>query len=47
MAVVEINSTKGLKILECFDTADDVPYLDVESEFEADPFEDLEEFEPE
>lgn len=47
MAVIEINSSKGLKILECFDTADDVPYLDMETGFETDPFDDIAELEPE
>lgn len=39
MATIKIFSALGVKELKCFDTLDNVPYLDPESEFEQDEFE--------
>lgn len=39
MAMIKVFSSKGVKKLECFDTLDNVPYLDPESEYEQDEFE--------
>lgn len=47
MAVVKVFSPQGLKVLQCFDTLDNVPYLDMETGFEEDPFDDIAELEPE
>lgn len=41
MATIKVFSSEGVRILNCFDTLDNVPVLDVESGFEADPFEEI------
>lgn len=41
MATIKVFSSKGVKELNCFDTLDSVPFLDLETGFEEDPFEDI------
>lgn len=45
MATIKVFSTDGVKELKCFDTLDNVPILDPETYFEADPFDDIAEME--
>lgn len=47
MAVIKVFSSKGVKELKCFDTLENVPVLDPETYFEADPFDDIAEMESE
>lgn len=47
MATIKVFTVEGVKELSCFDTLDNVPYLDSETGFEEDPFDDIAEMEPE
>lgn len=47
MAVIKVFSAGGIKELRCFDTLDVVPYLDPETGFETDPFDDIADLEAE
>lgn len=47
MATIKVFSPSGVKELNCFDTLIDVPYLDPETGFETDPFDEIAELEPE
>lgn len=47
MAVIKVFSAGGVKELKCFDTLDEVSYLDPETGFEEDPFDDLADLETE
>lgn len=47
MATIKVFSPNGVKELKCFDTLEAVPYLDVETGFESDPFDDIAEFDSE
>lgn len=47
MAVIKVFSAGGIKELVCFDTLDDVAYMDPETGFEADPFDDIADLESE
>lgn len=41
MATIKVFSVEGVKELKCFDTLENVPILDPETYFEADPFDDI------
>lgn len=41
MATIKVFTARGVKELQCFDTLDDVDYLDPETGFEVDPFDDI------
>lgn len=45
MATIKVFSTAGVKELKCFDTLENVPILDPETFFEADPFDAIAEME--
>jgi len=47
MAVIKVFSSEGVKELHCFDNLVNVPYLDDETGFEEDPFDDIAEIETE
>lgn len=47
MATIKVFSALGVKELQCFDTLDSVPFLDQETGFEEDPFDDIAEIETE
>lgn len=47
MATIKIFSSDGVKELNCFDTLDAVPFLDPETGFETDPFDDIADLESE
>lgn len=47
MATIKVFSVGGVKELKCFDTLENVPVLDPETYFEADPFDDIAEMESE
>lgn len=45
MATIKVFTAEGIKELGCFDTLAEVPFLDPETGFEEDPFEDIAEME--
>lgn len=47
MVTIKVYSSEGVKELSCFDNLTDVPYLDPETGFEEDPFDDIAEMETE
>ena len=47
MATIKVFSTEGVKQLSCFDTLSDIPFLDPQTGFEEDPFDDIVEMESE
>ena len=47
MVTVKVFSVNGVKELQCFDTIDNVPFLDPETGFEEDPFDDIADLESE
>lgn len=47
MAVIKVFSAGGIKELRCFDTLDNVEYMDPETGFDVDPFDDIAELESE
>lgn len=47
MATIKVFTAQGVKELGCFDTLAEVPFLDSETGFEEDPFDDIAEMESE
>lgn len=45
MATIKVFSVEGVKELSCFDTLLNVPFVDPETGFEEDPFDDIAEME--
>lgn len=47
MATIKVFTSEGVKELHCFDTLDSVEYMDPETGFDVDPFEEIATLEPE
>lgn len=47
MATIKVFTVQGVKELNCFDNLEEIPFLDPETGFEEDPFDDLAEMEAE
>lgn len=41
MATIKVFSSEGVKDLQCFDNLIEVPFMDPETGFEEDPFDDI------